>query len=268
MTYRHHFSEPLDRDLLNDAERKRGFNRKLFDVVALRYDVVTRLLSFGWDQRWKNRMIRRLGRREVRRIVDLATGTGDIARRLAAAYPGSEVVGVDLSEQMLRRARRLTRRLTGRASSDAAGVGHGVDSGRRADRVRFIPGDMNRLPFSDSSVDLVTGGYALRNAPDLDRALSEVRRVLRPGGRFAFLDFSHNGSSRLWLVGFWGRFWGLLLNGNPTTYGYIAASLAEYPSPEELRRRFGKAGFSRIRRIPLLFGTMELFEGWVPGRGA
>lgn len=248
MTTRHHFSEPLDRALFKDAERKRSFNRKLFDVVALRYDVVTRLLSFGWDQRWKLRMIRRIGRRNPSRIVDLATGTGDIARRLAAAYPGAEVVGVDLSEEMLSRARRLTRR----AFSGAGGI-------------RFIPGDMNRLPFADSSVDLVTGGYALRNAPDLDRALSEVRRVLRPGGRFAFLDFSHNGFPRLWLVGFWGRLWGLLLNGNPATYGYIAESLGAYPPPEELLIRFRKAGFSGVRRIPLLFGTMELFEGTLPG---
>jgi ubiquinone/menaquinone biosynthesis methyltransferase len=254
LTSRHHFSEPLDPGVLTDAERKRVFNRRLFDVVALRYDVVTRLLSFGWDQRWKSRMIRRIGLGDVHRIVDLATGTGDIARRLGEAHPGSEVIGVDLSEEMLSRARRLSRRLKGRAFS-AAG------------RVRFIAGDMNRLPFGDSSVDLVTGGYALRNAPDLDGALREVHRVLRPGGRFAFLDFSHNGFARVWLVGFWGRFWGLLLNGNPTTYGYIAESLAEYPSPEELRRRFGKAGFFRIRRTSLLFGTMELFEGTVPAAG-
>ncbi len=247
--------------MFKDAERKRGFNRKLFDVVALRYDVVTRLLSFGWDQRWKSRMIRRIGLRGVSRIIDLASGTGDIARRLAAAYPDSEVVGVDLSEEMLRRARRLTHRLNSRASSAAAGVGRGVG------RLRFAPGDMNRLPFADASVDLVAGGYALRNAPDLDRALSEVRRVLRPGGRFSFLDFSHNGFSRLWLVGFWGRFWGLLLNGNPTTYGYIAESLADYPPPEELRRRFRESGFFQIRREPLLFGTMELFEGRVPPTG-
>lgn len=246
MTYRHRFSEPLDGDVLKDADRKRGFNKRLFDVVALRYDVVTRLLSFGWDQRWKSRMIRRMGRQDVHRIVDLATGTGDIARRLAAAYPEAEVVGVDLSEEMLHRARRLTQR---------AFLG----------AVRFIPGDMNGLPFADSSVDLVTGGYALRNAPDLDRALSEVCRVLRPGGRFAFLDFSHNGFSRLWLVGFWGRFWGLLLNGNPTTYGYIAESLSEYPPPDELRSRFRETGFVRVRRVPLLFGTMELFEGTLPG---
>lgn len=238
--------------MLRDAERKRVFNRNLFDVVALRYDVVTRILSFGWDQRWKRRMIRRMGRRSNHRIVDLATGTGDIARRLAAAYPGAEVVGVDLSEQMLSRARRLTRR----AFPGAGGIGSGG--------IRFIPGDMNRLPFGDSTVDLVTGGYALRNAPDLEGALREVRRVLRPGGRFAFLDFSHNGFVRAWLVAFWGRFWGFLLNRNPTTYGYIAESLAEYPSPGELRRRLREAGFIRIRRVSLLFGTMELFEGTVP----
>ncbi len=234
--------------MFRDADRKRLFNRKLFDVVALRYDVVTRLLSFGWDQRWKNRMIRRMGRRDVRRVADLATGTGDIARRLAGAYPGAEIIGIDLSEEMLRRARRLTR---GALPRDG--------------RVRFIPGDMNRLPLADSSVDLVTGGYALRNAPDLAQALREVRRVLRPGGRIAFLDFSHNGFFRGWLVGFWGRFWGLLLNGNPTTYGYIAESLAAYPTPEELHHLFRERGFRDLRRVALLFGTMELFEGRAPG---
>ena len=237
-----------------DAGLKRSFNRRLFDVVALRYDVITRLLSFGWDQSWKDRMIRRIGLRRIREIVDIATGTGDIARRLANAFPEARVTGVDLSPEMLRRARRI---------ASASGQG----SLRRNETRRglgFLQGDMTHLPFADSSVDLLTGGYALRNAPDLKAALEEVLRVLRPGGRFCFLDFANSGSPRVPLIALWGRIWGLLLNRNADTYGYIAESLARFPSPRELQGLLESLGFTRVRRLPLMFGMVEIVEGQAP----
>lgn len=203
-------------------------------------------------------MIRRIGLQQVSQVADVATGTGDIARRLAFAYPEARITGVDLSSEMLKRARRI-----------ASALDLGLlrrDPPRNEERpgLAFVQGDMAHLPFADNSVDLLTGGYALRNAPDLIGALQEVRRVLRPGGRFAFLDFANTGSPRVPLIALWGRIWGLLLNRNADTYGYIAESLARFPSPEGLQKQLSALGFTHLRRLPLMFGMVEIVEGREP----
>ncbi len=247
MTFRHSFSAPLHSGVFQEATSKRDYNRLLFDVVALRYDVVTRLLSFGWDRWWKHRLMRRIGLTNVAVAVDVATGTGDLARRIRRRFPEADVVGVDLSAEMLKRARRGT-----------------VESASKyppsSPRLRFAYGDMSALPLQDATADLVTGGYALRNAPNLEETIAEIRRILRPGGRCAFLDFSNGGAGRRRILGIWGRFWGLLLNHNRDTYGYIAESLAAFPTPTQLRSHFEAAGFVQVRRLSLFFGFLDIIE--------
>ncbi len=162
------------------------------------------------------------------RVLDLATGTGDLA--LAAAAQGAVVVGLDLAPRMIRLAR----------AKPGAGA------------VRFLVGDMTCLPLPPASVDVVTTGYGLRNVPDLDRAIAEIARVLRPGGRFLSLDFekpAHPGWRRAYFayLGVVGATVGTLLHGDPDTYRYIPASLARYPgagavADEPARRRL------RVRR--------------------
>jgi demethylmenaquinone methyltransferase/2-methoxy-6-polyprenyl-1,4-benzoquinol methylase len=183
-------------DIFATAETKRLYNRELFREVAPRYDLVTRILSFGRDAAWKRALISRLSSENVHRILDLACGTGDLTRALAVRFPDAEVTGLDLTPEMLARA-----------------------SGN--DRIVWKQGDMCDTGLPDGSIDLVTGGYALRNAPDLDTALDEIHRVLRPGGELAVLDFS--ASSRplfralhFGLLMFWGSLWGLLLHGKPS----------------------------------------------------
>lgn len=218
--------ELRSRDHLDAPDRKRHFNERLFTEVAPRYDRITRALSFGRDQAWKDAMIRALPEVQPACCVDVACGTGDLTRRLHARYPAAEVIGVDLTAAMIERARR--------------GPGDGVS---------FEQGDMGRLRFEDGSVDVLTGGYALRNAPDLAAALAEWHRVLRPGGVLALLDFSKpanpwGAAASLVLLKFWGGLWGWALHRNPDVYGYIADSLARHPNRVVLRALLRKHGFT------------------------
>lgn len=229
---------------LSDPASKREYNRRLFRVVATRYDAITRVLSFWQDHSWKQRLLETLPEGDLRRIVDLACGTGDLTEALARRYPSAEITGVDLSPEMLARARRRL----------------------KAAAVRFVEADMGELPLSDGSVNLVTGGYAVRNAPDLEALLREVKRVLAPGGLFVILDFSHSHTSlastfQIGLLRFWGRLWGALLHGNPEVYGYIAESLRRFPSRPELEKRLRQAGFRRVRSRSFFFGLIAITRG-------
>ncbi len=236
--------------------RKRAYNRRLFAVVAPRYDLITRMLSFGRDRTWKRLLVRKLPRaaafsdgegsrkdRSYPVVLDLACGTGDITFLLAERYPRGVVTGLDLSPEMLARARRR----------------FAVPSRS----VRFIPGDMNSLDLVDESVDIVTGGYALRNAPDLEQTLREARRVLRPGGTAAFLEFSLSPRAagravQLRLLRFWGQLWGRILHGDPEVYAYIARSLASFPDRPGLERLLRRTGFEVLRGRTLMLGFARI----------
>lgn len=240
---------------LNDAESKRSYNASLFSAVATRYTLVTRLLSFGRDQSWKRELLRMLPQPAARRCLDLACGTADITFALARRYPTGEVIGLDLNAEMLAKARRRYARTVDAAAAEAPG--------REIAPIRFVEGDMTALPYEDGSFDVLTGGYALRNAPDLDRALSEAHRVLAPGGSCGFLDFSRSprpGLSRLQvsLLEFWGSIWGRILHGNSEVYAYIARSLAHFPDRGAFEQKLRGAGFVDIRSKRKMFGLLAL----------
>jgi ubiquinone/menaquinone biosynthesis methyltransferase len=214
------------REWLDGPERKRVFNERHFAEAAPRYDLATRMMSFGRDAVWKRDLVDALPGLPSPVCVDLACGTGDVAFLLAGRYPGGVVTGVDLSAQMLAIARERN----------------------RFPNVRFGRGDLCDLPFPDGSVDVVTGSYALRNAPDLRKALAEIHRVLSPGGVAAFLDFSNpEGTSlrylRFLLLRSWCGFWGFLLHGTPEIHGYVGESLRVFPTRNRLREIFREHGF-------------------------
>jgi demethylmenaquinone methyltransferase/2-methoxy-6-polyprenyl-1,4-benzoquinol methylase len=225
------------RDAFASPGRKRRYNRRLFTAVAPRYDLITRLLSYGRDQHWKDALVRLAPLGPGSRALDIACGTGDLALRLDRA--GARVAALDLTPAMLALARE-----------------------READRrVHFVAGDMGDLPFADGQFDLVTAGYALRNLPDLDQGLSEIARVLTAGGRLLSLDFDRPASrvvreaylAYLWIVG---SVVGLALHGDPDTYRYIAASLRRYPGAPAVARRLEAAGFVRVSWQPVFGGLM------------
>src|SRR5579863_2004131 len=147
-------------DHLEDAEKKKYYNERLFSEVAPRYDFITRVLSFGRDAAWKRALVSLLPSHESPLCLDLACGTGDITFLLAGKYPRGRVIGVDITEPMLAIARY-----------------HNTHP-----NVSFVNQDMGSLEIVSQSVDIVTGGYALRNAPDLGTAIGEICRVLKPCG--------------------------------------------------------------------------------------
>jgi ubiquinone/menaquinone biosynthesis methyltransferase len=228
----------LDR-AFESPEAKRRYNARLFTTIAGRYDFITRLLSYGRDQAWKRDLVERAAIRPGDRVLDLATGTGDLA--IAASSRGAAVVGLDLAPRMVRIAR---------AKPAAGGV-------------RFLVGDMTALPLPPASVDVVTTGYGLRNVSDLDRALAEIGRVLKPGGRFLSLDFEKPASPG-WRRAYFayltvvGSTVGTLLHGDPDTYRYIPASLRCYPGAVAVADRLRAHGFATAEVVPRMGGFMAI----------
>ncbi|KNC51270.1 ubiquinone/menaquinone biosynthesis methyltransferase [Thecamonas trahens ATCC 50062] len=240
---------------LDEATAKLTYNEALFQVVAPAYDFITKALSFGQDASWKKALISdvsaavaELAERdegdEVLRVVDVACGTGDVTFALAKAFPGADVVGTDLSGRMLDLAAERA-------------------DGEDLDNVYFVQSDMCHMPFEDGAVDLVTGSYALRNAPSIMEALEETNRVLRVGGVAAWLDFCKPDFAPLawayyYLLLLWGGLWGVLVHGSPDVYGYIARSLDAYPTETELAVMLEFTGYQVISSKRYFFGFIAV----------
>ena len=217
----------------------------MFDRIARRYDFVNRVLSLGLDKGWRRRAVRALQLGERPRVLDVATGTGDLAIDLARLCPGATVVGLDPSTQMLAlAARKLARR--------------GLDA-----RVSLVVGDAQELPFRSCEMDAATIAFGIRNVPDRTRALRELARVVRPGGRVAVLEL---GEPRRGLLGRAARLHtrhvvprlGALLSG-AREYAYLQRSIAAFPTAEEFAAQMQAAGLHVIEVVPLAFGACTLY---------
>jgi len=219
----------------------------MFDAIAERYDLLNRLLSFGIDQRWRKLTARSLELGDTSRVLDLATGTGDLAIQVARHAPGVSVVGVDPSERMLEFGRQKMSRL-------------GL-----AERVRLEVGDAQQLRFEDRSFDGVCIAFGIRNVPDRSRALAEMARVTRPGGRIAILELSEPRGN---VLGALARFhvhtvvpWlGSVLSGS-REYRYLQRSIAAFPPAEAFAEQMRSAGVLPLSVQPLTFGVCHLYVG-------
>lgn len=230
---------------IGTPEGKRRYVRRLFGTIADRYDLITRVLSYGLDRRWKRRLIDLAAPEAGRRALDLATGTGDLAFLLRDR--SVRAVGLDVTPRMVEIARA-------RAGSPAP---------------VFLVGDMTALPFASGSFDLVTTGYGLRNVPDLQTALDEMLRVLKPGGLACSLDFNRpsnalvRGAYLLYLSIVGGAL-GWILHRDPDTYRYIPASIRTYPGAEAVAALMHTRGFIRVDCRPVLGGLMAIHRGEKP----
>ncbi len=223
----------------------------MFARIARRYDAANRLLSGGVDQWWRRRLVRHVRAGSPRAVLDLATGSGDVAFALARALPGdTRVTGMDFCQPMLDQA--VAKQASASPDSPAA-------------RISFLQGDGLALPCGDAEFDAVTVSFGLRNMADRHRALSEMRRVLRPGGRVHVLEFSQPyGWFRPLYYFYTKRILPAIagkVTGDRAAYDYLNASIEAYPGHAAMSEELRRAGFREVRAIRMTLGIVALHIG-------
>lgn len=222
---------------------------EMFGSIAPRYDLLNTLLSAGLDRRWRDEATEAAFAGDARRVLDVATGTADLALNHKRRFSNAEVVGVDFSLPMLERGRRKA-------------IERGLD-------ITLEPGDGLDLPYDEASFDALTIAYGLRNFADIGRGLAEFYRVLKPGGRVVVLEFPpppEGGLGRVYRLYFLKVLpvLGGFLSGQRGAYSYLPASVLEFPDPETLARLLQRAGFCRVRYRLQTFGISALHVGEKP----
>lgn len=234
---------------LRDTEKTHGEAvERMFSAIAPRYDLLNRLLSAGRDRAWRREAIRAAAVPPAGRLLDVCTGTADMALEAARRHPGCHVVGLDFSRPML---------ALGEAKVARAGL---------ADRVRLQHAAAEALPFPSDSFDAACIAFGLRNLADRVQGLREMHRVLRPGGRGVVLEFAMPSVPVLGRIYLWyfhhvlpriGR----LVSRHATAYSYLPASVAEFPAPDGLAAWMRQAGFSDVACRPMTCGIVAIHVG-------
>ena len=232
----------------NTDQTKKEEVREMFDNIAPKYDLLNHTLSMSIDRVWRRRVVGEVRRAKPGRILDVATGTGDLAIAMARRIRDVQVLGVDLSEQMLAVARR---KLEAR----------GLDG-----RIVLDRGDAERLAVADASVDVATVAFGVRNFGDLGAGLRELARTIKPGGKVVILEFSRP-RNRVFraLYEFYSykilpRIGGLV-SRDKRAYEYLPASVGEFPAPEEFMAMMARAGFRNCRARSQSFGIAQIYIG-------
>lgn len=218
----------------------------MFDAIAPRYDFLNHFLSAGMDRGWRARAVDALSLSDDARVLDVCTGTADLAIATVTRTRSATVVGVDFAAEMLR---------LGRAKILSAGLDR---------RIQIVRGDAARIPLADRSCDAATIAFGIRNVAEPGQALSEIARVMRPGGRLAILEF---GQPRIpgirtlysWYFRYLLPLVGRLVSKHQSAYSYLPASVGTFPPPSEFARSIAATGFSHVRAVPLTFGIVYLF---------
>jgi demethylmenaquinone methyltransferase / 2-methoxy-6-polyprenyl-1,4-benzoquinol methylase len=230
-------------DISKSPERIAG----MFDAIAGRYDFLNHFLSAGIDRQWRKQAIRALELTGRERVLDLCTGTADVAIAAQTAKPGSAgVVGVDFSDAMLR-------------------IGH--EKVRRAGlerKIMLVRGDATRIPAADHTVDRITVAFGIRNVENTAAACGEMYRVLAPGGRIAVLEFAVPTfpgirGAYLWYFNHVLPCVGRLISRHDAAYSYLPESVGAFATPDEFVKLLRQAGFVEISAVPLTFGVVFLY---------
>jgi demethylmenaquinone methyltransferase/2-methoxy-6-polyprenyl-1,4-benzoquinol methylase len=235
---------------VQDEKEAAAHVREMFGRIAPRYDLLNHLLSLDIDKLWRRRVAQRFRavlRDPKTKVLDLCCGTGDLAfafRREASG--GAEIIGADFVPEMLVRAR--------------------AKSAASAAKIEFVEADALSLPFADAGFDLVSCAFGFRNLANYERGLQEIRRVLKPGGAVAILEFAE---PRGKIFGALYRFYfrhvlprlGGLISGNAQAYSYLPSSVRKFPDPRELEIKFAQAGFVGVQYERWTGGIVTLHTG-------
>lgn len=219
---------------------------EMFNAISPKYDALNRILSVGIDQIWRRKTVREIRATGATKILDVATGTADLALALADGIKGAQVVGVDISVGMLDVGRQKVR------------------AHRKDDRVRLDLGDGEQLPYDDASFGAITVAFGVRNFENLEQGLRDMHRVLQPEGTLAVLEFSQPTSwpfRPLYLFYFKNILprIGRLISKDASAYTYLPDSVQAFPYGEAFATKLHEAGFSAVRIRPLSLGIASLY---------
>jgi demethylmenaquinone methyltransferase/2-methoxy-6-polyprenyl-1,4-benzoquinol methylase len=221
--------------------------RSMFNSIAGRYDFLNHFLSAGIDFHWRKKTIRILNQRHPKKILDIATGTGDLAIEAVKLKP-LKIVGIDIAEDMLAIGREKIRKK------------------KLSDLISFETGDCENLRFGDLTFDAVMVAFGVRNFENLQKGLSEMYRVLNENGIAVILEFSKPGQFPVkQIYSFYFRYIlpriGRMVSGNRSAYTYLPESVGSFPSGDNFIQLFSSAGFSDVTCRPLTFGIASVYTG-------
>ncbi len=231
----------------NSESGKKLQLEEMFDQIAPRYDFLNHFLSLGIDKLWRRKAIRKLKPFHPKKILDLATGTGDLAIAALRLKPDM-VIGIDISEGMLLKGREKLKKK------------------KLQDKIELIQADSEEIPFEDLSFDALTVAFGVRNFENLQKGLNEMYRVLRPGGAFVILEFSqptHFPFKQIYNFYFFKVLpkIGKIISRDGSAYTYLPESVEAFPDGDEFLCKLGNAGFSELSFKRLSFGVASLYTG-------
>lgn len=230
----------------DSALNKKEQVEQMFDTISGKYDGLNRVISLGTDTAWRKKVIKKVAATNPSNVLDIATGTGDLAIQFASKIPDASIVGLDLSEGMLSVARKK------------------IEGNSLSDKIEFIKGDSEALPFKDNEFDAITVSFGIRNFEHLEKGLAEIYRVLVPGGLFVILETSVP-TKAPFKQGyyFYARkvlpFIGKVFSKDKVAYRYLSESASVFPHGEELNNILRKIGFIEVKNNPQTFGVATIY---------
>ena len=240
-------SERMEVKPYQEETGKKEQIEKMFDSISGRYDFLNRFLSLGTDIYWRKLMVNRLRKKQPKNILDIATGTADVAIAMRKISP-EQIIGLDLSEGMLE---------IGREKVKKKGLGN---------LIQLVKGDSENLPYQENTFEAVTVAFGVRNFENLLKGLSEMNRVMKPGGKVVILEFSRPTIFPVkQLYDFYFRYfcpwWGKLISKDDSAYRYLYESVNAFPEGNSFLEVAQKAGFKELKAERVTFGIVSLYTG-------
>ena len=230
----------------DSKDQKKQQVESMFDNISSNYDGLNRVISFGIDQSWRKKVIKMVSDSKAKNIIDIATGTGDLAIALAQTN-AEKVVGIDISNGMLDVGRKK------------------IKTKNLVDKIEMVQADSENLPYKDNSFDAATVAFGVRNFENLDKGLSEIYRILRPGGIFVVLETS-NPTKFPFKQGYFIYtkyilpLIGKLFSKDKSAYQYLSESASVFPFGEAFNNILKKNGFINVKHYPQTFGVSTIYK--------